>query len=287
MREGRSSTTAEMVAFFRGAASVRRSPFGGMRDGYARALVPKWLSLPLRAVERAPGLLPAARMLSVGLLDHVSLRTAAIDEALRSALAAGARQLVILGAGLDARAYRLPELAGVSVFEVDHPATQAAKRERLAEGGNGNARVVFVGVDFERDSLEGRLASAGHDAAIATAWIWEGVTPYLERGAIEATLGVVASRSAPSSTLLVTYLTPDLADVPVLPKPLLRAVFSALGEPIKATFEPSDIEGLLAAHGFSVYADTSSDDWAVRYLQGDRSSVMISERLVAATRRPS
>ena len=172
MREGRSSTTAEMVAFFRGAASVRRSPFGGMRDAYARSLVPRWLSVPLRAVERAPALLPAARMLSVGLLDHVSLRTAAIDEALRMALAAGARQLVILGAGLDARAYRLPELSGVSVFEVDHPATQAAKRERLGEAGNGDARVVFVGVDFERDALEERLASAGHDPTIGTAWIW-------------------------------------------------------------------------------------------------------------------
>jgi methyltransferase (TIGR00027 family) len=276
-----------MVAFFRGAASVRRSPFGGMRDAFARALVPRWLSVPLRAVERAPVLLPAARMLSVGLLDHVSLRTAAIDEALRMALAAGARQLVILGAGLDARAYRLPELAGVSVFEVDHPATQAAKRERLAEAGDGGARVVFVGVDFERDALAERLASAGHDAAIATAWIWEGVTPYLDRVAIEATLGVLASRSAPSSTLLVTYLTPELAAVPVLPKPLVRAVFSALGEPIKATFEPYEIEALLAAHGFLVYADTSSDDWAVRYLEGARSRVRVGERLAAATRRPS
>jgi methyltransferase (TIGR00027 family) len=105
-----------------------------------------------------------------------------------------ARQLVILGAGLDARAYRLPELAGVSVFEVDHPATQVAKRQRLAEAGNGDARVVFVGVDFERDALEERLASAGHAPTVATAWIWEGVTPCLDRGAIEATLAAATRR---------------------------------------------------------------------------------------------
>lgn len=276
-----------MVAFFRGAASVDRSPFGGMRDERARDLVPGWLGVPLRAVEKTPALLGVARALSVGLLDHISLRTAAIDEALRDALADGAQQLVILGAGLDARAYRLPELASIDVFEVDHPATQAEKRARLGDTSHRAKPVTFVGVDFEHDSLAERLASAGHDPAAPTAWIWEGVTPYLDEVAFDATLTVVSARSPASSTLLVTYLTPDLADVPLLPRPLLRAAFSALGEPIKGTFEPDTMRSKLAARGFSIISDTSSVDWAERYLDGKKSRITITERLAAATRTPS
>jgi methyltransferase (TIGR00027 family) len=271
-----------MVAFFRGAASTERSPFRGMRDDHARDLLPAWLRVPLRAMEKQPRLLPAARLLSLGLLDHISLRTAAIDEEARTALARGARQAVILGAGLDARAYRLPELGDVAVFEVDHPATQRHKRASLEASGGATGSVRFVGVDFERDALEERLASAGHDPKTPTLWIWEGVTPYLDKLATESTLGVIGSRSSERSTLLVTYLTPDLVRVPFLPLPIVRAVFSAIGEPIKAAWDPSEMRSLLAGYGFSVASDSGSPEWASRYLVGDPARIVVGERLAAA-----
>lgn len=255
-----------------------------MRDELARDLVPAWLRAPLAAIEARPALLPLARLLSLGLLDHVSLRTAAIDDELRTALGRGAAQLVILGAGLDARAFRLADLGDTAVFEVDFPATQLAKRARL-DGSLATAReVAFVGVDFERDLLDERLAEAGHDPGMPTVWIWEGVTPYLDEQALEATLEVVARRSAEASTLLVTYATPDLVRLGFVPRPLLRAAFFILGEPIKSAFEPAQIRARLEARGFSVTSDTGSPEWATRFLEGEPASIVIAERLAAAVR---
>src|SRR5207244_5763641 len=113
--------------------------------------------------------------------DLMALRTSAIDAAVRDALAAGATQLVILGAGYDGRAWRMSELAGVKVFEVDHPATQGDKRAHLAELPPATGVVTFVAVDFERESLGAALDRAGHDRSSPTCWIWEGVVMYLTR----------------------------------------------------------------------------------------------------------
>src|SRR5262245_58323316 len=130
-------------------------------------------------------------------------RTLAIDDALLG-LPAGA-QVVLLGAGLDARAHRLHSLREATVFELDHPATQAWKRAR-AEGLPVRARsLVYVPIDFERDSLEGALERAGHCAELHTVWVWEGVITYLRREGIAATLSVLERRSAPGSRLVLTY----------------------------------------------------------------------------------
>ena len=152
--------------------------------------------------------------LSLGLVEHLALRTLAIDRVVAASVAKGADQVVILGAGLDARAWRMDAMARAVVFEVDHPSTQRFKRERLGSrtsaGERARADVRFVEVDFERESLAARLAEAGHDVRRATTWIWEGVTPYLAPEATRATLAIVAVRSAPGSVLAVTYATPSM-----------------------------------------------------------------------------
>jgi methyltransferase (TIGR00027 family) len=273
-----------MVSFFRGIASAPGTPFRGMEDPVAKDLLPRPLALGLAAVESSPLFIPAMRLLSVGLVDHVSLRTAAIDDELGRALARGARQLVVLGAGLDSRAYRMNVLDGVRVFEVDHPATQADKTRRLRGRKPRAADVKFLAVDFERDSLEVELARGGHDETAPTAWIWEGVTPYLAKSAIESTLAVASSRSAPSSTMIATYLTPEMVSVPHVPRALLRAGFFALGEPIRHSMTSLEARVLFADHGFDVEADSGSEEWARRFLVGDRSLIGISERLAVAVR---
>jgi len=283
---GHSSITAAVVSFVRGAASVPGSPYRGGRDPVARQLLPAPLRLALRAIEQVPPLLGVLRLASAGLADHVALRTAAIDAALVGALETSPHaQVVLLGAGLDARAYRLTELGAATVFEVDHPATQAEKRRRLGGRPPLAGDVRFVAIDFERESLEDRLAAAGHDPERPTIWIWEGVTLYLQPAAVEATLDVVAARSAPGSTLLMTYLTPDLAERPPVPRPLLRAGFRAIGEPVRATFTADEVKARLASRAFDVVDDGGSEDWARRFLaRGRRSIVGISERLVVASR---
>ncbi len=115
-----------------------------------------------------------------------------VDEYLRTCLAEGIEQLVILGAGYDARAYRFKlELRGVRAFEVDHPATQQAKLKRLQHVlGRMPAQVVYVPVDFNTQTLGEQLAACGYDERLKTLFIWQGVTHYLTPEAVGHHSGV-------------------------------------------------------------------------------------------------
>jgi methyltransferase (TIGR00027 family) len=249
MRSDRPSDTATWIALAR-ALSDRHGRVRGFSDPLARQLLPH---------ELVSGIAPRAvlaRLLGRALERIVALRTVAIDEALRAAVAP---QLVVLGAGLDARAWRLPELGSTVAFEVDHPATQAYKRSRVA-GMKPLARDVrFVPVDFERDSLDARLAEAGHDASARTFWIWEGVISYLHVEAMRATLRMVSARSAPGSRLAALYLPRRFGDI------LTAAVTSLVGEPHRAHYAPEEMAAELARAGLRLVVDTSLRDWGERF----------------------
>ncbi|MFJ4678092.1 class I SAM-dependent methyltransferase [Kitasatospora sp. NPDC088783] len=181
-------------------------------------------------------------------------RTVAIDEALRER-ADG--QLVVLGAGLDTRAWRLAALAGTDVWEVDHPASQQDKRRRLADAEvRPVARSVrFTPVDFAVDDLGAALAAAGHDAAAPTTWLWEGVVPYLTRDQVRATLAALTARSAPGSTLVLNYQAPSAAATAGrLLTRLLRNSITA-GEPWRSRWRPERMAALLAEHGLRTRSD--------------------------------
>jgi methyltransferase (TIGR00027 family) len=282
MREGWPSLTAVAVAVARG---IGTAP--DQLDPVAAELVPPPLGRALAWVARPhtpAAVRDALRVATLGLVDHVSLRRAAIDDALERALAAGARQLVVLGAGLDGRAWRLRALRDVTVLEVDHPATQVGKQRRVAGRTPLAAEVRFVAVDFERDDLGQRLAEHGHSTTQPTAWIWEGVTQYLHPSAIEATLTAVSSRSAVGSRLLVSYSVPSLVpwDLPGLPA-LAGAVFAALGEPLHGAMTTEALAARLADHGLSMLEDTNSRDWARLHAGSARIATLFSsERLAVA-----
>jgi len=173
-------------------------------------------------------------------------RTVAIDEAVRGA---PAPQLVILGAGLDGRAWRMAELEHTVVFEVDHPDSQRQKRARVVGLNQAAKEVRFVPVDFTHDDLDHALAAAGHDPTRPTVWIWEGVVMYLRLPEIEASLSVIQQRSAPSSRLVVAYHSPALMLL------LAALVLRRMGEPIRSAFRPERMRALLARHGLQVLHD--------------------------------
>jgi methyltransferase (TIGR00027 family) len=173
-------------------------------------------------------------------------RTVEIDEAVRHA---AAPQLVILGAGLDGRAWRMPELGDAVVFEVDHPDSQRMKRERVTGMMPSAKEVRFVPVDFTRDSLSDALAAAGHDATLPTTWIWEGVVMYLTPAEVEKTLSVVAPRSAPGSCLVILYTSPAWL------LHIVGLLVKRLGEPFRSRFTAQEMRTLLEKHGFAVVRD--------------------------------
>ncbi|MEM7154287.1 MAG: SAM-dependent methyltransferase [Myxococcota bacterium] len=285
MRDGWPSLTALAVAVARG---IGTAP--GEIDDSAADLVPNPIGPALRWVGhgKAPtGVRTALRVATFGLVDHVSLRRAEIDAALHEAIADGIGQLVVLGAGLDGRAWRLESLREVTVFEVDHPATQAGKRQRASARDRLASAVHFVAVDFERDSVADKLAEAGHDADQPTVWIWEGVTPYLHHEAIEASLADVARRSAPGSRLIVSYAIPQLVEGGGRTvDAITEAGFSVLGEPLHGAIATSDFVAMLGRHGFAVQTDSNNRQWAQRH-EGNATLARLfsAERLMVAERR--
>ena len=129
-------------------------------------------------------------------------RTVLIDEAVR---ATSPRQLVIVGAGLDTRPWRLGELGHTRVFSVDHPASQADCRRRVGALEPVGDGLTYVAVDLASEPLGPALAASGHDPAVPTTWLWEGVVPYLARRDVEATLGAMSACASKGSTLVAQY----------------------------------------------------------------------------------
>lgn len=184
-------------------------------------------------------------------------RTIAIDAAIAEHPAA---QVVILGAGLDTRAWRMNELADTTIFEVDHPASQADKRERLDNRPPAAAEVRFVTTDFTRTGLDQSLTEASHRVEDPTTWVWEGVVPYLTRGEVVDTVADVARRSARGSRLIINYQSPSSRATfgKLVGRLMMRLSGSTdpwSSEPHRSHWTPRQISALLAPHGFAVLRD--------------------------------
>jgi methyltransferase (TIGR00027 family) len=206
-------------------------------------------------------------------------RTVAIDADLRDA---AAPQVVILGAGLDGRAWRMRELSTSLVFEVDHPDTQQQKCQLVVALTPEAREVRFVPVDFRRGDLAHALEAAGHDSHLPTAWLWEGVVMYLDRDEIETTLRILEERSAPGSRLIVAYHQPAWMLL------VLAVIVRRLGEPIRTVLTPHQMHELLARHGFSTRWDRDLPAIGSELSAeiGHATRLMRHLRIVAADRKP-
>lgn len=233
--------------------------------------------------------------ISLGVTYHVALRTHAIDDALRQSLSAGATQVVLLGAGLDGRAFRMPELEGKNLYEVDHPSTQRDKRDRLARSNiPTKTDVVFVPVDFECDRLDTSLTKAGFSREVPSFWIWEGVTAYLTRDAIESTLRAVANLSPPTSRVVLTYARPPSQSVdPTRPfmyrglRALIHVGAKALGqigESVRGFIDTDALAEMAQSTGFVMISDENAVDWAARYWPGEPHGAFEWERIAVLKR---
>ncbi|MFJ7150698.1 class I SAM-dependent methyltransferase [Streptomyces sp. NPDC100445] len=212
-------------------------------------------------------------------------RTVAIDDAVRGHRAP---QLVVLGAGLDSRAWRLPELAETDVWEVDHPASQRDKQQRLAEAGTPAVlarSVTFTPVDFAADDLGGALRAAGHDASVPTTWLWEGVIPYLAPAEVRAAVRAITGRSAPGSTLVLNYQSPSAKAA--AGRLIARVLNSSLtaAEPWRSLWKPRAMAALLAEHGLRVVSDEDLLTVAERLEVGARGVMSLRSGRVAVARQ--
>ena len=290
MKARAASSTAVLVCQGRAVADGRHA-VGVFTDPVARELLDPE---ERRAVDlvRAGTPVEAADRLAQGLLRRTALvvvpRTVAIDTAVREQ---GARQAVILGAGLDTRAWRMPELVDVTVFEVDHPASQRDKLRRVAGRAPRASSVVPVEVDLATRLLGPALESAGFDRESVSAWVWEGVVPYLRIADVRAAVAQVADLSAPGSRLVINYQARSawagiMRRAMRLVLWLTRQADPFAAEPWRSLWSPSTMRGLLERHGFDVATDDDLLTLAAGLaLPHDADGSLRNGRVVVAIRR--
>jgi len=203
---------------------------------------------------------------SIGRLLAVA-RGRIAEDALSGAVEKGLRQVVILGAGLDTFALRNPHGARqIRIYEVDHPATQAWKRQRLAEAQIAlPPGLIFVPVDFERDDLGEKLAGAGFQRNAPAFFTWLGVVPYLTQDAVDSTLDYLASIH--NSEVVFDYMEPPEAfseEIRELAKERATQL-EKIGERWASRFEPAGMAAILRSHGFCDIEDIDYQEIASRF----------------------
>ena len=206
----------------------------------------------------------------------MAARSRYAEDELACAVARGVRQYVVLGAGLDTFAYRNPH-AGLRVFEVDHPATQAWKREQLEAAGIViPGGLTFVPVDFERQTLAEGLGQSGFDSSAAAFFSWLGVTPYLTRDACMTTLSFIAGMPAGSGVVF------DFAVDPALLNAGQRQALDALservaryGEPFQLFFDPGKLRDELKSLGFHRTEFLQGKEINARYFSDRKDGLLV------------
>jgi methyltransferase (TIGR00027 family) len=261
MRYDTPSRTAQWVAAARGLGMLLPPEVRLVEDPYGVAFSSPRIAALLE--ERRPRILAALPGLKTW-IAYMQVRTRLLDDAVREFVATGGDQVVLLGAGFDTRALRLPELAAATVFEIDHPATQAHKRATLERiGAVSPAR--YVTWDFETrplDELPDALVAADHDPGRPTLTIWEGVTMYLTEPAIDASLRAIKTWSAPGSQLAMTYFAKARLERPSLITRAMSAVVSRFGEPWRWGWSPDELPAYLAERGLALVEDIALADAA-------------------------
>jgi methyltransferase (TIGR00027 family) len=207
-----------------------------------------------------------------GVANWIVGRTQYIDDFVKTQIEQGMKQLVILGAGYDTRAYRLQGLEGVRIFELDHLATLRFKvaRARIALRPLPK-NLVYVPIDFAADKLEAKLVEAIYDRNLRTLFIWEGVSMYLTANAVDQTLAFIAGNAAKGSCVVFDYLFESVVDGSshVMEAEILRRTTTRLDEPLLFGIKEDGIEGFLSSRGFDLVRNLTGPSLKDAYFKGD------------------
>ncbi|UCE33182.1 MAG: class I SAM-dependent methyltransferase [Deltaproteobacteria bacterium] len=301
MEEGKPSFTAEIDAVIRTMETEKPESERLCYDPFARGF--------LGTTNRVIGMISPLRKLGLWyleqkhpfILDCIPARTRYIDEYVSECADAGLEQLIILGAGYDSRAYRIEGLKGkVTVFEIDHPATQKLKIEKLQNMLDPlPSNVVYVPIDFNKETLPQKMSESRYDKDRKSLFIWEGVTPYLTPEAVDETLRFVATNSGPGSSIIFSYILKSVVDGTCQLEGAreIREAFSRgsiadfssrRGDRLLFGIEEGSVEAFLSERGFQQIKDISGDYYEAEYFTGpnrNRKGCCLC-RVVSATVKP-
>jgi len=258
MNEGRPSRTAQRVAVRRAAHQLLDRPLV-FEDPFAMTIIGP--DAAAATLARAEG------RVSSSFRAFMAVRSRCSEDELAAAVARGVTQYVVLGAGLDTFAWRNP-FAGLRVFEVDYPATQHWKKQRLVNVGMEIPRsLTFAPVDFESQTLAEGLHSAGFRADLPAYFSWLGVTMYLTREAFESTVSFIGALP-PGGGVTFDYAVErsELGIFERLALDHLAKKVASMGEPFRLFFRSQELADTMRRLGFSDLEDEGKDELNRRYL---------------------
>jgi len=285
MRNGY-SRTAEVMAVLRALEQFQPASCRIIQDPYACEFLirpsfkllaqSRWLANPtLRAVD----------VWAPGAQEFLTTRARISDDIAAEMAANGLEQIVLLGAGFDTMSLRIKEaLRNVAIFEVDHPATQAIKREALARIG-APENLSFVAVDFEQDDFVEKLRQAGFAPDRHSLIVWMGVTYYLTAQAMTRALCQIHTLGGAGMRFIFDYMLKEVIDGSSLNGDALRKarIASRLGEPWLFGLNPATVGDYLAAFNFKLLKDFDAEELRVRYCP-ERAALMSYVRIVVCER---
>lgn len=265
MKRTRASTTAKGIAFARALEASKPVSDRVCDDPFARQFISPLFYLLCKLfagyVERV----------GPGVLGFLVARCRYVDDYLQACLKAGIQQLVILGAGLDSRAYRFEALKErVKVFEVDHPATQQVKRDKLKRlFGELPSYVTFVPIDFDEETLQ-KLFEFDYSDQPKTLFIWEGVVCYLQASAVDQTLEFVRKNSSAGSSIIFDYVYTSALIASRKRGEIARVQRAAryTGERLVFGIEEGAVEEFLQKRGYCEIVNVTSRDLERAYFIG-------------------
>lgn len=280
MIEDKASRTALRVAMRRAAHQILDDP-KVLDDPVAMRILPD--EAQRRIQTESPWQTPGERSLRAFMVT----RSRYAEDRLAAAVSRHATQYVLLGAGLDTYAYRNPSSA-LRIFEVDHPATQEWKRERLRNAKIAiPANLEFVPVDFENQTLDESLAKAGFNRKAVSFFSWLGVTQYLTWEAAMATLRFIAGTGV-GSGVVFDYSVPreTLAPVEQIAFDSMAERVARAGEPFRLFFEPAGLANVLRGMGFREIEDLGHAEINQRFFENRQDGMRLVSsmaRLMGAT----
>jgi methyltransferase (TIGR00027 family) len=294
MKEGKATVTAVPAALFRALESIKPANQRVLYDPYAKQFLSGIPKVLLNTRFLISGKLlnkivnSALSLVIPGGTNYVIVRTRYVDDYLNQCIEDGIKQLVVLGAGYDSRAFRFTALKDrVKVFEVDRPGSQSIKKEKVRKIlGNLPDHVIYVPVDFEKDKLDERLFACGYDKKLKTLFIWEGVTVYITAEAVYQTLAFVVNNSGEGSSIIFDYIYESVIDGRMKEGQSMRRQAEKAGEPFKFGIEEGTVEEFLGKRGFGKVKDMNAKSLEDRYFKGTNRKSCPCYGIVYATVKP-
>lgn len=209
-----------------------------------------------------------------GVHNGIIARVRYMDDCVTKCLADGLEQMVVIGAGYDTRAYRFNGLSEkVKVFELDHPATQKVKQEKLREIFNPlPEHVTHIPIHLDKDKISEKLLEGGYDPSQKTLFIMEGLLMYLPPPFVDKILNFITTTSAPGSWVTFDYLPPSMIDGTIKVKEgknMIKGV-QKWGEPFRFGLRHEDAHAFLLSRGFRNIDTVNAPDLKDSYFNGKK-----------------